>query len=360
MSLPVLRNMIPRMSAVPIVTKPDMIDKGTLSELIDMILNNRKKMQLGYLLMCNTGYANKDLSWEEARQAENEFFHSDHEWSKVPKASKELPLLKKEVICKIEQLQHDLKGMGSQIASLHEARVKFVDLTMRLQPSLNGFLSGTYTQEYMDKFKDQVDDLDEEGSESPRENIWFIRSSLQKMYKAYNQAMKESDGQTFETSETVEKVANGTLTSWKMVTKEHVYKMHQYLHEAVKLFLMYSFENVAVREVFLDIFLTFYRSQVKLINEAVDNIFADESTPITLNSYYYDTILKVAPRKRKQTLTVYRDIKTQKAMHSFTLLFLKVPFMDVKDNEEKAAEDMGEQLYCGTQTNRRCGVDADT
>ncbi|KAF9120369.1 hypothetical protein BGX30_003206 [Mortierella sp. GBA39] len=333
---------------VPIVTKPDMIDKGTLSELIDVVLNNRKKMRLGYLVMRNTGYADMDLSWDEARQAEDDFFARDKEWQLVPKSNKgrvgvkkflgdllhahikkELPLLRREVINKIDELRRELEGMGVRIANNHEARIKFADLTMQLQLSLSNTLVGAYSQEYMDKFKD-----DDEGGddEQQQESLRFIRSSLHKLYQGYNAAMAEHHLQKLETSDimamairfkgnelpgfvpftTFVKLFSGTHAAWRTLTKEHVTKMHQYLCKAIKAFLVYAIEYQPVREVFLDTFLTFYSKQVKLINATIEDIFEDESMPFTFNND------------------------------------LKASYIDSNTNEEKAAEELGEQVqaYC--------------
>ncbi|KAG0017329.1 hypothetical protein BGZ81_010791 [Podila clonocystis] len=370
---------------VPIVTKPDMIDRGTLPELIEVILNNRKKMQLGYLVMRNTGYADMDLTWEEAHQAEEDFFARDQEWRVVPKTNKgrvgvkkflgdllyahikrELPVLKREVVSKIDELRRELEGMGVQIANSHEARVKFADLTMQLQSSLSGILVGAYSQEYMDKFKDGANDGDE--FQQKQESLRFIRSSLRKHYQDYNSAMIEHNCQELNTCDVVAmvtrfqgnelpgfvpftvftKLFSGTLATWKTLTKEHITKMHHYLCDAIKTFLIYAIVHQPVREVFLNTFLTFYRKQVKLINTAIDNIFEDESSPFTLNKHYYDTILKVRSDKVQTQLN---EIDRHTDQNGYAVVYasdLQAPSMDVNTNDEKAAEDLGDQLqaYC--------------
>ncbi|KAG0051587.1 hypothetical protein BGZ89_003484, partial [Linnemannia elongata] len=154
---------------VPIVTKPDMIDKGTLPELIDTVLNNRKKMRLGYLVMRNTGYSDMDLSWEDARQAEDDFFARDVEWRSVPKTNKGRDGVKRF----LGDMLRELDSMGVQIANTNEARVKFQELTMQLQLSLSGILVGAYSQEYMDTFKDEANGGD--NGQQQQESLRFIR-----------------------------------------------------------------------------------------------------------------------------------------------------------------------------------------
>lgn len=371
---------------VPIVTKPDMIDKGTLPELIDMVLNNRKKMRLGYLVMRNTGYSDMDLSWEDARQAEDDFFARDMEWRSVPKTNKgrdgvkrflgdmlyahikkELPLLKGEVVIKTNELRRELDSMGVQIANTHDARVKFQELTMQLQLSLSGILIGAYSQEYMNTFKDETQSGDSGYSgQQQQESLRFIRSSLQKLYQDYNAAMAEHHFQKLETSDIVATVNrfkgnelpgfvpftifinlfSGTLAIWKTLTKEHITKMHLYLCESVKAYLVYAIEHQRVREVFLDTFLIFYRKQAKLINTTIEDIFEDEMTPFTLNKYFYDTILNIRSSKFKAQVDKhgYEDDYGNMVVHASELK----PSTDVNTNEEKAAEDLGDQLkaYC--------------
>ncbi|KAF9168243.1 hypothetical protein DFQ26_000072 [Actinomortierella ambigua] len=370
---------------VPIVTKPDMIDKGTLPELIDTILNNRKKMRLGYLVMRNTGFADMDLPWEEACQAEDDFFGRDQAWRAVPKASrgrvsvkkflgdllyahikKELPLLKQEVIHKTEELRRELSGMGHAIASTHDARARFSELTMKLQSSLAANLVGVYSQEYMIKFKDEADEF--EDGQKNQKSLRFIRSSLQKLYQEYNAVMAQHGSQNLGTSEIMAavgrfkgnelpgfisfsiftKVFGGTHATWKTLTKAHIAKMKLYMCEAVKAFLVYKIEHQAVRVVFLDHYLTFYLQQEKLINATIEQIFEDEMTPFTFNKYYYDTILKTRSNKVQEQIDKLPTTHTRQFGYAVTVDNLKIPSTDANVNEKNAAEDLGEQLkaYC--------------
>ncbi|KAG0249685.1 hypothetical protein DFQ27_009848 [Actinomortierella ambigua] len=370
---------------VPIVTKPDMIDKGTLPELIDTILNNRKKMRLGYLVMRNTGFADMDLPWEEARQAEDDFFGRDQAWRSVPKASrgrvsvkkflgdllfahikKELPLLKREVINKTEELRQELSGMGHAIASTHDARAKFSELTMKLQSSLSANLVGAYSQEYMIQFKDEADEF-VDGLKTQK-SLRFIRSSLQKLYQEYNAAMSKYNCEDLETCDIVatvgrfkgnelpgfvsfsifRKLFGGTHSTWKAITKEHITNMQLYMCEAIKAYLVHEIEHQAVRGVFLDYYLTFYLQQEKRVNTTLEHIFEDELTPFTFNKYYYDTILKVRADKVQGLIDKLPIASYQAGLPTVHVRNLKVPSADANVNEQNAAEDLGDQLeaYC--------------
>lgn len=73
---------------IPIVTKPDAIEQDLLPNLIQTILNKRKFMKLGYLVMRNSSYKDIDMPWDDARQLEEEFFKSSPLWSQVPDVNK--------------------------------------------------------------------------------------------------------------------------------------------------------------------------------------------------------------------------------------------------------------------------------
>lgn len=73
---------------IPIVTKPDAIEQDLLPSLIQTILNKRKFMKLGYLVMRNSSYKDIDMPWDEARRLEEEFFKSSPLWLQVPDANK--------------------------------------------------------------------------------------------------------------------------------------------------------------------------------------------------------------------------------------------------------------------------------
>jgi GTPase SAR1 family protein len=73
---------------IPIVTKPDTIEQDLLPNLIQTLLNKRKFMKLGYLVMRNSSYKDIDMPWDDARQLEEFFFKSSPMWSQVPDANK--------------------------------------------------------------------------------------------------------------------------------------------------------------------------------------------------------------------------------------------------------------------------------
>ncbi|KAF9996298.1 hypothetical protein BGZ80_003449 [Entomortierella chlamydospora] len=66
---------------IPIVTKPDTIEPDLLPSLVQTLLNKRKNMKLGYLVMKNSSYKDIDMSWDDAKQREDEFFRSSELWT---------------------------------------------------------------------------------------------------------------------------------------------------------------------------------------------------------------------------------------------------------------------------------------
>lgn len=114
---------------IPIVTKPDTVESDLLQSLIDTLLNKRKSMRLGYLVIKNSAFKDIKKSWDEARQ--HEVFKSSELWNQVEDKrkgrvyiekflgellcthiEKELPLLKKEVQVLIGGYEKEITSMG--------------------------------------------------------------------------------------------------------------------------------------------------------------------------------------------------------------------------------------------------------
>ncbi|KAG0336173.1 hypothetical protein BG004_008171 [Podila humilis] len=312
-----------------------MIDKGTLPELINMILNKRKNMKLGYLVMRNAGFVDIESPWEEARQAEDAFFSM----RSVPKErvgrvsvrkflgdllyhhiSKELPMLKQEVVAKTRELRIELAGMGLQIGNSFEARMKFTSMTVQLQSHFSSVLSGTYTKENLKMFQDKVND-ENTSEKNPR----FIRSSLHQFYHEYSVAMATHNCQNLEIDDVVAKVNQlkgielpgfvpfsvftmlmaDTLANWETVTKDIITQIQNYLYQAIRELIVHTTENQPLRDIFLDVFSAFCRQQSNQIDMTIETIFAGEATPFTYNKYYYDTILKARQGKVQAQLDTF-------------------------------------------------------
>ncbi|KAF9393521.1 hypothetical protein CPC16_001825 [Podila verticillata] len=388
---------------VPIVTKPDTVEPDLLPNLIHTILNKRKYMRLGYLVMKNSAFKDIDISWDEARLREDDFFKSSALWKEVSDTRKgrvgvekflgnllythiknELPFLKKDILELIGECEKDITNMGLPITNASIAKHKYIECVLNLKTSLTALLDGNYTFEYIgshgsdsthqdygaavDKNNPNGDDDDKDDFTPPylEADHRFIRSSLQKLYERFNVALsrdkyilpkdkiselviryKGNELPGFISFSTFKQIYIETLGRWHDITKAHVTNMHLYLYAAVTNYIMSTTEPLLKDTLRLE-FDKFYSSQSTKMNDAIENIFTDEGTPFTLNKYYYDNILKRRKEKAdQQTQDMLTKFQTGTQTHTNTAPS-KLETSDVNYNEQHAVEDLQERLqsYC--------------
>ncbi|KAG9063315.1 hypothetical protein KI688_004197 [Linnemannia hyalina] len=403
---------------IPIVTKPDAIEQDLLPSLIQTILNKRKFMKLGYLVMRNSSYKDIDMPWEDARQREEEFFKSSPLWSQVPDANKgrvsvktflgellynhikkELPFLKKDILDLIFKCDKEIADMGSPVLSTGMAKTKYFDSILRLRISLIALLDGDYSFDYISQYKSDFekqdsamtdtensassgDSDDDVGDSEPLSlesdsDYRFIRSSLYRLYQRYNVVMnkdkymlpkdkisdlvlryKGNELPGFIPFTTFTKIYMETLIRWSDITKAHVYNIHQFLYKAVSRFITFS-ADPQIKDTLLFEFDKFYSSQIVKIEKEIDNIFTDESTPFTMNKYYYDNILNSRKASAEQHIQqLVNNMQThltstgeqvratlRQNLQSFSNI---TRISDANYNEQLAVEDLQEQMksYC--------------
>lgn len=388
---------------IPIVTKPDTVELDLLPNLIHTLLNKRKSMKLGYLVMKNSPFKDINKSWDEARQMEDDFFKSSELWRQVPDTrkgrgsvekflgellynhiKKELPFLRKEILELIGESQKEIDSMGPEVSNLTAARTKYFEYIMNLKSSLTALLEGNYSHEYISEHKpatteqvsavtrDGVSDHDDDNSDNDDDNApplvegdnHFVRSSLHKLYRHYNRALnrdryilaadkmselvlryKGCELPGFISFTTFTQIYIETLTRWRDRTDEHITNMHLYLYKAITNFITFDAEPL-LKDMLLLEFDRFYTLQIAKMDEAIENIFTDEHTPFTMNKYYYDNIIKSRTEKVEQhiqeLLSKYQPNVTGAAVR------VKLDESDVNYNEKHAIEDLQEMLlsYC--------------
>ncbi|KAF9911595.1 hypothetical protein EC991_003059 [Linnemannia zychae] len=307
---------------IPIVTKPDRIEDGLLPDWIEVILNRRKTMKLGYLVMRNSAHKDKETSWEESCQEEEKFFESDV-WNAVPAErkgrgairqylgkvlhehiSRELPAFKREIDVALDKFKRELVSMGTPIEDTDEARLRLNLANTTLQPQIINFLNANYDQEYLSAFKDKP--IDKTGLDP-----YFVRSSLLRLYREYRLAMfnecnrlsrpdilrhvmryKGNDIPGFVSFTTFKNIINGHyLDGWKAVTNDHVRNMHEHLSKALSGFID-CVADASSRDVFIRVFERFSRDQSDSIKKTIQDIFQDESSPFTLGLQYQEAVKK--------------------------------------------------------------------
>ncbi|KAF9953197.1 hypothetical protein BGZ70_000334 [Mortierella alpina] len=313
---------------IPIVTKPDTIEPDLLPSLIQTLLNKRKYMKLGYLVMKNSSLKELDKSWDDARMFEASFFKSSPLWKQVPDARKGRISVKNflgnflyEHIRK-EMPHREFANMGPEIFTPENAKAKYFEWILKIKCTLEEVLDGKYSLDYIDKsaFTDQGTTTANDHPTHADGNIEepptlecdsrFIRASLHKLYSQYNVAMnmdyflstdkisdlvqryRANELIGFNSFKTFTQIYAGTLHRWHSLTKSHVANIHLYLHHAITS-LLSSIVDAQLKDTLILEFDKFYSAQTSKIDETIEDVFADESIPFTMNTSYYDNIIEI-------------------------------------------------------------------
>ncbi|KAG0224030.1 hypothetical protein BGW42_005400 [Actinomortierella wolfii] len=362
---------------IPIITKPDEVSEGLLEDVVEMVLNRRKHMKLGYLVLKNSAYSDRSLPWEVAREREKLYFEQSPLWKTVPDnvkgrdsarrflgtllhahILKELPLVKKEIITHIDNVQRELLAMGTQILDTRGARVAYTVIATKLKESLDSLFSGKYAPEYISEFKDNESIIDI-GAETPV-GIRFIRSTLHRMYDEYDTSMTDNTNipsvqeisalalrykgdelPGFLSFGIFRQIFSETLSSWKSTTVSHIDRICHYLQVAITSYIEHAVESI-VQPVVLDVFHTFYRDQKMLVEKDLEAIFDDETHPFTLNKGYAQEI-------RRLRETVPSDNESDGASNSIFSRKSRKPWSQstesrLESNDWVTAKDMKEIL----------------
>ncbi|KAF9581759.1 hypothetical protein BGW38_001110 [Lunasporangiospora selenospora] len=332
---------------VPIVTKPDKVEPERLPDLINLLLNKRKEMVNGYLVMKNSTYSDIDITWEKAKQKEEQHFKSSPLWNQVEGHRKgrvnvkrflgdlliehiknELPQLKQEIQSLIDQCEKEVEDMGPAITEFGLAKTLYTDQVLSLQFNLTALLNGHYSSARINDQKllideeiiDDAGDVSKVDAKKPRSakkrrsanshrNQYYVRSWLQNMYEDYNNSISPSEDilsrdkikkmvllykgnelPGFIAFSTFTKIYKVTLDHWESTTRQHIRDMHLRLNNAVSEIIT-DIVDPRLLDLFLSEFKKFYKSQVILINGAIKDIFEDESTPFTVSKSYYGTFI---------------------------------------------------------------------
>ncbi|KAG0266610.1 hypothetical protein DFQ27_009617 [Actinomortierella ambigua] len=360
---------------IPVVTKPDTVEEDMLPELIDMILNKRRHMRLGYLVLRNSGYAGISRPWDEAARAEQAYFSSNKLWSLVPDAvkgranvqkflgnllkehiKKELPPMMQEIEKSVASTEQMLKEFAQSIDTPGAARQKLFQMVTKLQTSLTKVLNGEYPAEYYNTFNGDghVDGHASGASEVVVKNIRFIRFTLSRLYAVYAEDMitnthipetsmvvedldllQGSELMGFTSFSKFKQIFRPIHSEWKRLTTEHITSMHQFLAEAFTAFIAYDIPPSA-HPFFLATFDRFYQLQVEKIESTLQDIFADHENPFTLDKYYTETLLSKQHNQSMATCDLIQQLVAPPVtdglpffIEALPLLTEEQPFMDV-------------------------------
>ncbi|QVM12473.1 hypothetical protein D8B26_007100 [Coccidioides posadasii str. Silveira] len=153
-----------RERTLAIVTKPDTLPKGSEEEqmYIDLVNNERIKLQLGWHALRNRDYDTRDISDGGRDEMEREFF-SDGQWTNVPRGyvgidtlrpklstilldhiSRSLPSLIKDIESKICDRQAKLDQLGEERATAGQKRSYLLNVSSRFEKITSQAVNGMY------------------------------------------------------------------------------------------------------------------------------------------------------------------------------------------------------------------------
>ena len=314
---------------IPIVTKPDTVEPDLLPNLIQIICNKRKHMNLGYLVMKNSAFKEIENSWDVAKEKkEDDFFNSSALWREVQDSrkgrvnvekflgellythiKKELPSLKKDNFDLINGIEKEITSLGLAITSPAAAKIKYFESVMKLQASLKALLEGNYTFGYSSPIQWKSNHQDGKvAAEKPtpaavdggkadfappylEPDRRFIRSSLQKLYERFNVALnrdkyilpKDKINQLvilyrgvelpgFISFNTFTQIYMQTLHHWHEITTAHIRNINIHLYSAITRHITITTEPLLKDTILLE-YDKFCNSQTTKMNAAIENIF---------------------------------------------------------------------------------------
>lgn len=297
---------------IGVITKPDLVDKGGEHEIIELVHNKIKPLNLGYKIVCNPGQndLNNSISLDEAKYNEKIFFES-YPWNTIGKdlvgsdnlkkylseiltthIKRELPKVKLQIKEKIEENQKELILMGEPLTNLLQKRL-YYNLHINsffkiIEDSSNGYYhnhdilvnndeirlrailynNGKKFSKQMGKIKNKIEEND-------------IKINVEK-FKG-----KELPG--FINYEIFPILFNKMIINWYDTTIKYiddvVEKIKEIYIKIINIHVPLTLKSHII--VYLNNMMSdFYNNSIKNMK----NLLHDEKTPITFNNYYYDNI----------------------------------------------------------------------
>ncbi|XP_067897318.1 interferon-induced GTP-binding protein Mx3-like [Heterodontus francisci] len=159
-----------------ILTKPDLVDKGTEGSILKILRNEVVALNKGYMVVRCRGQQdiNEELTLAEALEKEkaffkqNEFFRTLYEekvatiqcvaarltTELVNQIRKTLPTIEKQVRCKIAETSQELELLGSGVPDDDDDKIPFlIDKIRGYTEDISSLANGEYSREYDDDLK---------------------------------------------------------------------------------------------------------------------------------------------------------------------------------------------------------------
>ncbi|KAK6362559.1 hypothetical protein TWF730_000017 [Orbilia blumenaviensis] len=146
-----------------ILTKPDRVDTGAESEVINTANNKIYRLNLGYFVVRNRGPSEMELTAQDRDEMERAFFTQEHPWNTLPKdrvgvaslkeylgkliyarIRNDIPQVQSEIEQKIKDSEKRLNNLGSPRGSASEQRFFLTAVEVKAREITNDAFNGRY------------------------------------------------------------------------------------------------------------------------------------------------------------------------------------------------------------------------
>ncbi|KAK8159573.1 P-loop containing nucleoside triphosphate hydrolase protein [Phyllosticta citrichinensis] len=146
-----------------VLTKPDLVDKGAESSVIDLVEGRKHKLSLGWSILKNPGQAQSRDPSTDRKKLEEEFFTSTAPWNKIPKYKvgvdalrmrlqeileahirREFPKVKLEFQKRHRDCKAKLDALGPRRTTAEEQRAFLIDMATKFQSVAQAAINATY------------------------------------------------------------------------------------------------------------------------------------------------------------------------------------------------------------------------
>ncbi|KAK7548599.1 P-loop containing nucleoside triphosphate hydrolase protein [Phyllosticta citricarpa] len=146
-----------------VLTKPDLVDKGAESSVIDLVEGRKHKLSLGWSILKNPGQAQAGDRSTNRRKLEEEFFAATAPWNKLPMYKvgvdalrirlqeileahirHEFPKVKVELQKRLKVCKAELDSLGPRRATVEEQRAFLIDMATQFQYVAQAAVNATY------------------------------------------------------------------------------------------------------------------------------------------------------------------------------------------------------------------------
>ena len=382
---------------IGVLTKPDLVDKGAEEEVMAVLQGHRKPLRLGYIMVKNRSQEqiNAGLTLADAKISEQQYFLEHSHFGRldstffgvenlastltsvlVGRIRDTLPQIRKEVQAKLKEVSQTLADLGKPPPSTaDECRMEFSSLLNSVAGDLRNSVDGKYDSSVFmkhgvnvrtmarvrngswAKLQSKIQELEPSCEDSGAWSIGVLKQSIRDMrgrelpgflrHDVFKTLVKEYLQDWKEPAFTaIEDTGNILDEVFSIVVEHHVPQaqfpqLHHAITEALSAILLSRLEVAS--------------------KSGVQDLFEDESEPMTLNHYFMDTYNKI---KIDQLDRVIIDAKydynvddKESALDYMRDWYSKTHQIGNASNEEQEAETLQAMLAAYWKTSSKRFVD---